>query len=194
MRTRIEAIEGEYRRYKALGEAAMAQVSDAELNRSPNPAAEASDPTAEGDNTIAALVAHLEGNLVSRFTDFLTTDGDKPTRRRDEEFAPRDEARERIMRRWEAAWNAVLGALAGLTDANLEDTITIRSQPHRVDAALYRLLAHTSYHVGQIVYIAKSFRGAAWKSLSIPKGKSEEYLKAPKDESPAGHIRRLSGR
>ena len=98
------------------------------------------------------------------------------------------------MERWHRGWNAVLGTLGGLTDANLFDTITIRQQPLRVDAALYRSLAHTSYHVGQLVYIAKSFRGAAWRSLSIPKGMSDDYARSPRDESPAGHVRHLSSR
>ena len=194
MRDQIAAIEGEYRRYKALGEAAMQQLGAAELCQSPRPKAQSPTPNEEGDNTIAAIVAHLQGNLESRFTDFLTTDGEKAWRKREEEFAGRDESRAQVMDRWNRGWNAVLAALGGLTDANLFDTITIRSQPLRVDAALYRSLAHTSYHVGQIVYIAKSFRGAAWHSLSIPKGKSDEYARNPRDESPAGHARHLAGR
>jgi hypothetical protein len=193
-RDQIAAIEGEYRRYKALGEAAIAQLADDELCQLPIPNSQLPSGDTEGDNTVAAIVAHLEGNLVSRFTEFLTTDGDKPWRKREEEFAPRVESRDQIMRRWQAGWDAVLGALGGLTDANLFDAITVRSQPLRVDAALYRSLAHTSYHVGQIVYIAKSFRGAAWRSLSIPKGKSDEYARNPRDESPAGHARHLAGR
>jgi hypothetical protein len=181
-RDQIEAIDGEYRRYKALGEAAMAQLSDDELCRS-----------GDEDNSIAAIVAHLQGNLESRFTDFLTSDGEKPTRKREDEFAARVESRQQLMARWNGGWNAVLDALAGLSDSNLFDTITIRKQPLRVDAALYRSLAHTSYHVGQIVYIAKAFRGEQWKSLSIPKGKSDEYARNPRDESPAGHAKHLAG-
>jgi hypothetical protein len=192
MRDRIAAIEGEYQRYKALGEAAMAQLSDDELCDIPNAKSPSRVPDEETANSIATIVAHVAGNLESRFTDFLTTDGEKPWRTREQEFDARTEPRTEILARWDRGWNAVLGALAELHDGHLADTITIRRQPLRVDAALYRSLAHTSYHVGQIVYIAKSFRGPAWRSLSIPKGKSDEYLKNPRDESPAGHVRHLS--
>jgi hypothetical protein len=203
MRDQIAAIEGEYRRYKALGEAAMGQLSEEELSQSPKPKAQGPNPNGqpptpnpddEAENAIAAIVAHLDGNLSSRFTDFLTSDGEKPWRNREDEFVARVQSRADVMAAWNHGWDAVLGALAGLTDKHLFETITIRSQPLRVDAALYRSLAHTSYHVGQIVYIAKAFRGADWKSLSIPKGKSAAYAQNPRDESPAGHVEHLSGR
>jgi hypothetical protein len=100
MRDQLAAIEGEYRRYKALGEAAMAQLADGELCQSPTPESQNPNPNVESDNSIAAIVAHLQGNLESRFTDFLTTDGEKAWRRREEEFAGRDESREQVMARW----------------------------------------------------------------------------------------------
>src|SRR5689334_21103898 len=141
MRAQIAAIEGEYRRYKALGEAAIAQVSDDELCEIPGSKAQSPSPNTEGDNSIAAIVAHLQGNLESRFTDFLTTDGEKPTRHRESEFDPRVESRAAVMARWNGGWDALLSALAELSDANLPGTITIRKQPLRIDEALYRSLA-----------------------------------------------------
>src|SRR5256885_5909510 len=146
MRTLIASIEGEYRRYKTLGEGAMAQVADdAGLTHA-----------AGSDNSIATIVWHISGNLKSRFTDFLTSDGEKPWRDRDSEFLARDVTRAGLQTRWEEGWRVLFASLADLTDADLQRTPTTRAQPLTVAEALHRSLAHTSYHVGQIVYPAKA--------------------------------------
>jgi hypothetical protein len=163
----MESITAEYRRYKQLGEGAFAQVSDEELARA----------ASGDDNSIAMIAWHIAGNLRSRFVDFQTTDGEKPWRNRDEEFAERTVSRQELLDKWEDGWRALFAALEPLSDANLNDVVTIRQQPLAIHQALHRSLAHTSYHVGQIVYLAKMFRGAAWRSLSIPKGASAAFLK-----------------
>lgn len=182
MRDFVVSIEAEYRRYKALGEAAMAQLNDAELGAAEGASA----------NPVTVIVWHLGGNLASRFTDFLTTDGEKPWRNRDDEFAARTAARTEVMARWERGWSVLFEALAQMTDADLARTITIRSQPMRVHEALHRSLAHASYHVGQIVHIAKQHRGETWHSLSIPPGQSVAYNLAPTRETPAAHAAKLA--
>jgi len=166
-RTLIESMTAEYRRYKQLGEGAFAQLADDELSRA-----------APEDNSIAIIVWHISGNLKSRFTDFTTSDGEKPWRNRDEEFTERTVSRAALLEKWEEGWRAVFTALEALADDNLNDVVTIRQQPLAVHQALHRSLAHTSYHVGQIVYLAKTFRGAAWRSLSIPRGASASFMKA----------------
>ena len=165
MTRRATTLDAEYRRYKLLAEAASAQLPDADLSR----------PGPNDGNSIAVIVAHLAGNLTSRFTDFLTTDGEKPWRLRDREFDERPVGRLELLQRWNAGWTVLFDALATLGDEDFARTVTIRTQPMTVDAALTRSLAHASYHVGQIVYLAKSFRGPAWISLSIPRGQSEAY-------------------
>jgi uncharacterized damage-inducible protein DinB len=180
----ISSIAAEFRRYKALAEAAMAQLGDEELTQ----------PAAGDDNSIPVIVWHIAGNLCSRFTDFRTTDGEKPWRRRDEEFEVRVVSRETLFAKWESGWAAAFDALGALTDADLHEKVTIRGQPHSVHQALHRLLAHTSYHVGQIVFIAKSIRGSAWHSLSIPKGQSEAYNQHPHREIADSHAAALNAR
>jgi uncharacterized damage-inducible protein DinB len=177
----IESIRGEFVRYKALAEAAMAQVEEAELSR---------EPAADG-NSIATICWHVSGNLQSRFTDFLTTDGEKPWRKRDEEFDARQVTRRELLEKWEAGWGVLLATLSALADEHLVRTITIRGQALRVDEALHRSLAHTAYHCGQIVLMAKNARGAAWRSLSIPRGKSDEANKNPSIQLPQEHARAL---
>lgn len=126
-------------------------------------------------NSIALIMKHLAGNMRSRWTDFLTTDGEKPDRRRDAEFTvePGD-TDDRILERWEAGWRALFAALEPLTAADLGRTVTIRGEPHSVVEAINRQMTHYAYHVGQIVILAKHFTGSAWRSLSIPRGKSGE--------------------
>lgn len=184
MRVLVGAIEAEYRRYKALGEGAIAQLRDDELCASDGVAA----------NSVAVIVWHLGGNLASRFSDFLTTDGEKPWRQRDEEFASRSVSREALSAKWEQGWGVLLGTLVTLTDADLTRTVTIRSQPLAVHEALFRSLAHASYHVGQIVHVAKLRRGDEWKYLSIAPGKTAEYNRAPTDEKPQAHAERIANR
>jgi uncharacterized damage-inducible protein DinB len=149
-----------------MAENAIAQVSDEELFR-------AIDSEA---NSIAVVMKHIAGNLRSRFRDFLTSDGEKPDRNREQEFVVEGQViRGDLLRDWEESWNVLFHELSSLTTADLERTVTIRAQPHTVLQALNRALAHIAYHIGQIVFLAKHFRGAEWKSLSIPKGQSEAF-------------------
>jgi uncharacterized damage-inducible protein DinB len=177
MRNIIDSIRGEYLRYKSLAEAAIDQLDDAQLSTDgPN-----------GGNSIAVICWHVAGNLQSRFTDFLTTDGEKPWRQREEEFRHRTVSGAEVRDKWQQGWAPLLATLDALSDADLPRTITIRQQPLRVDEALHRSLAHTSYHVGQIVYLAKSFRGKDWKYLSIPPGQSDTYAKSPTRDAASAH-------
>lgn len=178
MRDVVSAIEAEWRRYKALGEGAFRQLKDDEFGRS-----------GPGDNnSVAVIVWHIAGNLNSRFTDFLTSDGEKAWRKRDTEFEPRAGiTRDEVLGRWNEGWTILFSALEPLRDKDLSRMVTIRGEEFSVIDALQRLVTHTSYHVGQIVYLAKSFRGMSWDSLSIPLGKSEEYNRKPTSQrSPRG--------
>ena len=181
MRDIVKSIEEEFIRYKKIGESALAQVPDGDLSK---------EPPGNG-NSLAALVWHIAGNFESRFTDFLTTDGEKPWRKRDEEFDARQVTRRELLEKWEAGWGVLLATLSALADEHLVRTITIRGQALRVDEALHRSLAHTAYHCGQIVLMAKNARGAAWRSLSIPRGKSDEANKNPSIQLPQEHARAL---
>ncbi len=154
-----------FRHYKRLAEGAMAQVSDRQLTASPDPES----------NSIAVIVKHMAGNMGSRWTDFLTTDGEKPWRNRDREFEDAPESRAALMELWERGWATLFCALEPLTEADLTRTITIRGEPHSVMQAVNRQLAHYPYHCGQIVYLAKHLRGAEWQSLSVARGQSQEY-------------------
>ena len=176
MRAVIDSLQSEFRRYQHLGEEAIRQLNDEEVSRTSGP----------GGNSIAIIVSHVAGNLRSRFTDFLTSDGEKPWRRRDAEFAPKNSSQAEVLANWNAGWETVLAALATLGDGDLSHTVYIRGQAHTVVEALHRSLAHTSYHVGQIVYLAKAFRGGAWQYLSIPPGQSETYNKQLAHERPFG--------
>jgi hypothetical protein len=178
MRRVVASIEGEWRRYKILGDRALEQVRDNELGRE-GPGA---------GNSIAIIVAHVAGNLKSRFTDFLTADGEKAWRDRDSEFVPRPNiGRGELMAIWDEGWRILFAALQPLADSDLESrSVTIRGEKFLIFEALHRLLAHTSYHVGQIVYLAKAFRGSEWDCLTIPLGKSEEYNRNPTHEKPPG--------
>ena len=153
------------RYYKRLAERAIAQVPDEALVLAPD---------AES-NSIAIIVKHLAGNMRSRFTDFLTSDGEKPDRKRDTEFEAPPRTRAELTAIWEAGWQHVFNALTPLTDAQLSHKVYIRSEAHSVMQAINRQIAHYTYHVGQIVYLAKHFAGASWTSLTIPRGKSEEF-------------------
>jgi uncharacterized damage-inducible protein DinB len=177
----ITSIENEYRRYKALGESAIGQLSDDQLS------ARAGDV----DNSIAVIVWHVSGNLTSRFTDFLTSDGEKPWRHREEEFSRRTVTRDELLAKWNDGWRALLDALQGLADDDLFRTVAIRGQSLAVHEALHRSLAHTAHHVGQIVYLAKALRGSGWSYLSIPPGRSEQYNAAPALDRPADQAKAL---
>jgi uncharacterized damage-inducible protein DinB len=176
MNTLIKSIEAEYRRYKALAEAALAQVPEASLSQ---PAA--------GGNSLAVICWHLSGNLKSRFTDFLTSDGEKPWRQREEEFADRVVSRADLLAKWNQGWEVLFATLDGLADGDLQKSVVIRGQSLAVHEALHRSLTHTSYHVGQIVYLARSIRGDEWQYLSIPPGGSAAYNTNPTLEKPEDH-------
>ena len=167
-RTITSLIDAEYRRYKVLGEGALEQLDAQELL-----------VDAEGVNSVATIVWHIAGNLESRFTDFLETDGEKPWRDRESEFERRLATPAEVRAQWEKGWGVVLNALDQLADEDLSGTITIRGVPLRVDEGLFRSLAHTSYHVGQIVHIAKGLRASTWKYLTIPPGGSVAYNADP---------------
>jgi hypothetical protein len=126
-------------------------------------------------NSIAIIVKHMAGNMRSRWTDFLTTDGEKPTRNRDSEFVDPPATRVALLREWEHGWATMFRALEQLTDADMARTITIRGEAHSVMQAINRQLAHYPYHVGQIVLLAKHFASDRWESLSVPRNRSEEF-------------------
>jgi Protein of unknown function (DUF1572) len=154
-----------FRYYKKLAERAMDQVSDGQLFTAPD----------EESNSIAIVVKHMTGNMRSRWTDFLTTDGEKPDRNRDSEFVQPPDTREELLRTWEEAWATVFSALQPLSDADLGHTVSIRGEAHSVMQAINRQLAHYAYHVGQIVMLAKHFAQDRWQSLTIPRNRSAEF-------------------
>ncbi len=160
--------------YQLLGEQAMAQVPDAQLFWQPNAAS----------NSMASIVKHLAGNMLSRWTDFLTTDGEKSWRDREAEFDNDLQTRAEVLQRWEAGWQCLFAALDALTPADCDQIIYIRNQGHTVMEAINRQLAHYPYHVGQLVFMGKLICGEAWQSLSIPRGSSavfnaEKFAKEP---------------
>ena len=154
-----------FHRYKAMGERAMAQVSEQQLTTALD----------EEMNSIALVVKHLAGNMRSRWTGFLTSDGEKPDRRRDSEFVDAPCSREAVMQLWEEGWRHVFSALEPLADADLGRIVTIRGEAHSVMQAINRQITHYAYHIGQIVMLAKHFQGAQWQSLSIPRNQSADF-------------------
>jgi Protein of unknown function (DUF1572) len=151
--------------YKKLAERAMEQVTDEQLFA-----------VLDGEmNSIAISVKHLAGNMRSRWTDFLTSDGEKPDRKRDTEFENPSATRAELTTQWEDGWKCVFTALEPLSDADLSRTVEIRGEPHSVMQAINRQIAHYAYHCGQIVFLAKHLQARQWKSLSVPRGKSEVF-------------------
>ncbi|HEY6252083.1 MAG TPA: DUF1572 family protein [Candidatus Angelobacter sp.] len=162
----LDEVRRNFRGYKRLAEAAVVQLQEEEFFYAPD----------QESNSVAVIVKHISGNLRSRWTDFMTTDGEKPDRNRDQEFELDPGAtREHLMRYWEDGWARLFEALAGLQAADLTRTVYIRGEPHSTVQAINRSLAHYAYHVGQIVYLGKQMRKNEWKSLSIPRGKTAEY-------------------
>ena len=156
-----------FRNFKTLAEKALAQVSDDQLHAALDDAE---------SNTIAIIVKHAGGTLRSRFTDFLTSDGEKPDRDRDSEFEmPARASRDELMKTWDAGWSAALGAIDALKPGDLDRTVHIRGEAFLVVEALNRSLGHTSMHAGQIVLLAKHFAGAGWQNLSVPRGRSKGF-------------------
>lgn len=161
----IEEARRQLRGYKRLGEGALAQLQDEDLFVTLDPES----------NSVAIIVKHMAGNMRSRSTDFLTSDGEKPDRHRDQEFElSRETTRVDVMRWWESGWSCVFTAIEALRPEDVQHTVTIRGEPHTVLQAINRQLAHYAYDVGQIVFLAKHFRSQGWKSLSVPRGQSEE--------------------
>ena len=154
-----------FRYYKGLAERAIAQVTDEQLTAAFD----------EEMNSIAIIVKHLSGNMLSRFTDFPAADGEKPSRDRDAEFADPPVTREALVALWEDGWQCLFEALEPLSDQDLSRTITIRGEVHSVMQAINRQVAHYSYHCGQIVFLAKHFKADQWNSLTIPRSRSAEF-------------------
>ena len=154
-----------FRNYKKLAERAIEQVSDEEFFATID----------EEANSIALIVKHIAGNLRSRWTDFLTTDGEKPDRNRDTEFEVIEDTRESLTKYWEDGWRILFDAIEPLSEEDFSKAVTIRGQPHSIVEAINRQLTHYSYHIGQIVLLAKHFRSSEWKTLSIAKNRSAEF-------------------
>jgi uncharacterized protein DUF1572 len=168
--TYTQLVLREFKRLKKLADDSCAQVSREEFFAEPGP----------GDNSLAVILKHVGGNLLSRWTDFLTSDGEKPGRDREIEFSILEtDTQESLKAQWEAGWSALFAAIEPLTDADLTRTVTIRKEPLSVLQAINRQLSHYAYHVGQIVYVAKHFAGPKWKSLSIPRGGSVKFNQNP---------------
>jgi hypothetical protein len=178
MNALIKSLEAEYRRYRALAEGALAQVPDDSLS-APGPA---------GGNSLAIICWHLSNNLKSRFTDFLASDGEKPWRDREGEFSTRLLTRAELLEKWAEGWEVLFTTLGQLSDDDLWRTVHIRRQGLAVHEALHRSLAHVSYHVGQIVYVAHTFCSERWRYLSIPPGGSAAYNANPTGEKPLDHV------
>ena len=161
----VEDSKAIFWQYKKLAEGAMAQVTDDQLTARLDPEM----------NCIAQIVKHMAGNMRSRWTDFLTTDGEKPSRNRDSEFEEPPATRGELMELWEEGWQCLFSALEGLTDADLGRTVTIRGEAHSVMQAINRQIAHYASHCGQIIFLAKHLQSANWKCLSVPRKKSDEF-------------------
>ena len=172
----LEQAGRQFRGYKRLGEGAIAQLKDEELFVTLDPES----------NSVAIIVKHMAGNMRSRFDDFLTTDGEKPDRHRDQEFELSSETtRAEVMRWWESGWSSLFSAIDSLRPEDVQRTVTIRGEPHTIVQAIGRQIAHYAYHVGQIVFLAKHFRSQDWKSLSIPRGQSEQVNRKLAERKPA---------
>jgi hypothetical protein len=161
----LESVKKQFLYYRMLGEKAMDQLEPEQLFVSVN----------EDTNSIAVIVKHLSGNMLSRWTDFLTTDGEKETRNRDGEFENDLQTKDQVLTLWNTGWDCFLGALDCLQPEQLSEIIYIRNEGHTVIEAINRQLAHYPYHIGQIVFYAKQLKNSEWDSLSIPKNKSNSY-------------------
>jgi hypothetical protein len=161
----MDAITTRFKAYKEMAQKAFGQISDAQLHQ----------PLDENTNSVAVIVKHMSGNLRSRFTDFLTSDGEKPNRDRDSEFVDDIPDRQAFLAMWEGGWRCLFDALSPLSDGDLNKTITIRGEPHSVIDALLRQLSHHSYHTGQIVQLARFLAKDKWTVLTIPRGGSQQF-------------------
>jgi hypothetical protein len=161
----LDSVIKRFKEYKILGEKTFDQLNDEEMHFQPN----------EESNSIAVIIQHMHGNMLSRWTNFLTEDGEKEWRKRDDEFELHQSSKQQLVEKWNEGWKVFLDTLESLTTNDLSKTITIRSQPLNVVDAINRQMAHYSYHVGQIVYLGRWIKQSEWKSLSIPKNKSNEF-------------------
>jgi Protein of unknown function (DUF1572) len=161
--------------YKDLCEKAFDQLDEKDFHIQPSPES----------NSIAVMIQHIAGNMLSRFTDFLTADGEKEWRNRDEEFEVHDYSKKQLIDLWDKGWKCYLDTIESLNENDLTSTITIRQEPMSVVDALIRQLAHYPYHIGQIIYVARLIKNENWKNLSIPKGGSQAYNQSPDIKDPA---------
>jgi hypothetical protein len=161
----LESAKKQFAQYKGMGEKALAQVPDEKLHWQYNPST----------NSIAIIIKHLRGNMLSRFTDFLTTDGEKKWRERDQEFESEELSRDALNTCWNQGWDCLFGTLDSLTAGDLFKSVFIRSEEHTVLEAINRQLTHYASHIGQIIYVSKMVTENSWKTLSIPKNSSREY-------------------
>ncbi len=171
--TYLQVIQKRFNNVKELGDGALAQLEGAELHWAYN----------EESNSVAVIVNHVSGNMISRWTDFLTTDGEKTTRNRDDEFINSLSTKEAILAVWEEGWQVFLDALAGITESDLQGYVTIRGEKLAVIDAIERQMAHYSQHIGQMIYIAKQVKGSEWQTLSIARGQSQAFNKAMLENS-----------
>ena len=174
---------GSFKAYKKLADKAIEQVNDSELFVTLD----------EEANSIAVVMKHMAGNMLSRWTDFLTSDGEKPDRNRDMEFViEAGTTREAVLAYWERGWKAVFAAVEPLQPQDFEKTVNIRGEAHTIVQAINRQMTHYAYHVGQIVFLAKHFRSAEWKSLSVPRNRSAEFnAKMADNRGPADTAKRF---
>jgi len=161
----LKDVVDQFRKLKGLGDKALAQVRDEDLFVGLDPES----------NSLAILIQHMAGNLLSRWTDFLNSDGEKPSRDRDSEFVLVSKTREELLARWEEGWRCLFQAVAALSEEDLAMTVLIRAEPHSVIKAINRQLTHYGYHIGQIVFLAKHFASAHWQTLSVPRGGSAAF-------------------
>lgn len=161
----LETALADFRSMKKLGDGALAQLDDESIGWTPDPES----------NSAAVIVKHMAGNMISRWTDFLTTDGEKPDRNRDGEFVDDVPDLQTLTAIWEKGWGVLFGALEPLQPDDLLREVTIRGQPHTVLQAIHRQISHYAYHVGQLVYVAKARKSADWQTLSIPRGGSSGF-------------------
>lgn len=165
MENYFESLRKQFEYYQMLGDKTISQLTIDELLWKPN----------DASNNIATIVKHVAGNMKSRFTDFLTSDGEKEWRNREGEFESNIESKDEIVKRWNEGWKCVFEAIDSINESNFDTEIYIRNQGHTIVEAFNRQLAHYPYHIGQIVFLAKMIKGSNWESLSIPKGNSEKY-------------------
>ena len=175
-RRQISWIEAEFLRYKRMGEAVIAQVGPDQLVVRASPES----------LSLATIVWHVAGNLTSRFTDFLTSDGEKPWRNRESEFEERNVGRKELLEKWEGGWGVLLSTLEALEDDAIDRAVTVRGVSLSVGEALLRSLAHVSYHVGQMTFVGKMLRGREWSYLTIPPGGTDAYNRNPTHEKSPG--------